>query len=944
MEKFIDKIAEHLKNSNIPLEQWTIILPSERAKHYLQSALFEAYQKPIFSPKIVTIYQWIKSLSKTHILDKTRLLLNLYEVHAEASKINNDALFDEFMSWGTILLSDFDEMERYLVDPKYLFRNLRDIKEIENWSFGEEHLTDRQKDFIKFWDKLPSYYTSFNELLNTKNACYMGKAYRHVAENIDCVFEENKDGHFLFAGFNALSEAEKRIMKQLQQMGRAEIFIDADNYYLEDNNHEAGHFLRNLTNYLGKKELPYILNNLDTAEKKVEVIACSQHTGQAKVAGTLLQGMDQYTLEKTLVLLADESLIVPLLNNIPKNVGKANITLGLPLKNSSMRTWIDLVFKIQEGIEKYGRAIVYHKDITSFWNHPFISSILNEEEAKNIREKEKTMRKYNTVFQNPEKIRVSSKIDAILKIMYTPWKQQWKTAMESIRGLNHLIYGHLSEKHTFEKAIIQGFDSAIIDFQHCVHENFPPMLLRTFRTLFNQEWMTDTMAYYGNPMEGLQIMGLLETRLLDFETIIVVGMNEGKMPPTNPIQTLIPMDLRKHLNLPLPRDKQGLFAHHFYRLLHQCDTMYITYSASSEGMNTNEPSRYLMQLELELARHNSNFKYHKRYYTLDDKNSVTTTKSIPKTPEIVNRLDEMLASGISASAIKTFISCPLDFYYKYLLKFGEEEKVDESIESNQLGTFVHEVLEDLYRPFCKRNDKGELISPAPPKILVEDIERMEKKYELLMREKFSLFFDGNPEAYSKGKNYLSFTMALELTKRYLATERKKLKESSQGIAIEALEEEFIQEIEVEIYGTKKIVKLKGFADRIDSINDEIRIVDYKTGKVKKEDVGKASKAKWTGSDEEFLVQLSIDCKHFFQLMLYSFLYYKKYHRIPKESAIISLVNLKESPFLMQAPEIDMPKVIELFPKVLSSLLEEIYNPDVPFTHTQEYFNYCVYCV
>jgi ATP-dependent helicase/DNAse subunit B len=445
-------------------------------------------------------------------------------------------------------------------------------------------------------------------------------------------------------------------------------------------------------------------------------------------------------------------------------------------------------------------------------------------------------------------------------------------------------------------------------------------------------------------MEGLQIMGLLETRLLDFKNIIVVGMNEGKMPPTNPIQTLVPMDLRKHLELPLPRDKQGLFAHHFYRLLHHCERMYITYSTSTEGISASEPSRYLLQLELELQKENKQFIFRKKDYTLPNNQSKTKKKQVEKTKNIVDKLDTFLAQGISASALKTFFTCPLDFYYKYLLRFGEAEKVDETIESNQLGTFIHEVLEKMYTPFCKRDIEGNLKNPLPPKIGLHDIEQMEKSYELLMSDSFSRFFGGQPDAYLKGKNYLSFTMALELTKRFLKHEKSFIQNTGKSIAIEALEEKLEHSLEIDIFGTKKTVKLKGFADRIDSIDDEIRIIDYKTGKVDKSDVGKSySRPKWEGTDEELLVKLSIDCKHFFQLMTYTYLYYKKHHRIVAESSIVSLVNISESPFVMNAKDLSNARIIELFPDVLARLIEQIYDSNTPFIHSEEYFNYCMYC-
>ena len=945
MIKFVDQVAQYIKYQEIPLEDWTIVLPSERAKQYLQKALYEAYGKPILSPKIVTIYRWVQSLTPETVLDKARLMLRLFEIHTKHAKTEQDFSFDEFMKWGNILLSDFDEMDRYLISSKDLFRNLKDIKELENWSFGNETLSESQKRFMEFWDRLPGYYTDFNKLLESNDTIYMGKAYRKLQENLDVVFKENQKSHFLFAGFNALSPAETSIFKQLKNQGRGHILIDADQFYLDDKNHEAGAFLRDLMQACETKTLPFIQNSLATATKEIEIISCAQTTGQAKVVGTLLEAMDDEQLNETMVLLADESLIVPLLKNIPSKAKKANITLGLPLKNSSLRTWVEMIFRIQEGILKYNRVVAYHKDLINCWNHPFMIAIMTEKETQEVYQREKKMRKFNTVFQTPTKLDLSPKLQEIIDVLYTDWKGDWVLAMQSIRQLNQLIYKFLEKSEEFEKALIEGFDHAIIDFQNCIHEGIPAMALRTFKTLFNQQWMSDSMAYYGNPIEGLQIMGLLETRLLDFKTIIVLGMNEGKMPPTNPIQTIIPMDLRKYFKLPTPREKQGLFAHHFYRLLHQCETMYITYSTSSESLNSSEPSRYLMQLELELSRVNTNIKLTNKFYTIDSDESDSKITSIEKSPDVIERLDELFEGGTSASAIKTFINCPLDFYYKYVLKFGEEKKVEEEVESNTFGTFIHEVLEDLYQPFSRRDSVGELKMPQPPSLQPEDIDKMLKGFELLLRQKFSAHFNNDPKSFETGKNFLSFQMAKELLERFLKFEKKQLLSlNNKPFFIEALEQQFIHVLELEIAGKMRKIKLKGFADRIDSCDGHIRIVDYKTGKVDAKDVGGKMKAENEEDAVLVLFDTCIKSKHFFQLLVYNYLYFQKYQVVPANCSIISFVKLEDSPFDINLGELNMHTAVEVFPEVLRLILEEIYNEEIPFEHTTEYFNYCEYCV
>jgi hypothetical protein len=333
-----------------------------------------------------------------------------------------------------------------------------------------------------------------------------------------------------------------------------------------------------------------------TEKKAIEIIECAQTAGQAKVAGTLLDEMDPKLIDQTLVLLADESLIVPVLKNLPKKIGKANITLGLPLRNTALRTWVDLLFGIQENKLRFKSEGIYFNDLQKLWNHPFVNAILTEEEKANVVRIEHEIIKRNSIFLSLKNIEIGEIGNKIMQLVFKPWKNDWLEGLLTIRELSRFIYKYLEEAFDFEKAILEGFDRALIDFENISKEGLPEMNLKSFKTLFNQHWNLKNIAYHGNPMEGLQIMGLLETRLLDFENIICVGMNEGSMPPTNPIQTMVPMDLRQYFGLPTPREKQGLFAHHFYRLLHHCNKMYVTYTSAQEKIGSNEASRYLLQL------------------------------------------------------------------------------------------------------------------------------------------------------------------------------------------------------------------------------------------------------------------------------------------------------------------------------------------------------------
>lgn len=936
--KFTDQIAEYIEENKLDPRHLTIVLPSERAIKYISSSLFKRNNGPLLAPEMITIDRWVKSHSKKTVIDRTRLLVRLFAVQMENPADPKDASFDEFQTWGQILLSDFDEIDRYLLSPDLVFRNLADIREIENWSFNSTDPTPAQKRFMEFWDRLPSYYKRLNEMLDQEGVCYMGKAYRSLADNIDQVFQKDKDRKFLFAGFNALSKAELSIMKQLHRMGRAHILIDADRFYLEDQIHEAGMFLRSFLKSLEIKELPFVKDNLRTAQKEIQVIECVQQTGQVKTAASILEKMTDEELNQSLVLLADEGLIVPLLKNIPSKVGKANISLGLPLKNTAIRTWVELLFHIQENKQRFKTEAIYFQDLQKFWNHPFVNAILSDEERSKVLQLELKAVQNNKIFRNRESVRVSDTLDELLEKTVQPWSGDWNKAMESIRSTVAFVHRHLHAEDEFNIAIVEGFDQSIQEFHNIVREGLPEMNLKSFKNLLQQHWINKSIAYHGNPIQGLQIMGLLETRLLDFKNIIVLGLNEGKMPPTNPIQTMIPMDLRAWLELPTPREKQGLFAHHFYRLLHQSENLWITYSSARESIGSNEASRYLLQLELELQRLNPNVHWKKLLYNIPEEN-VTIHKApiVKKTPEILAKMDALFAKSVSASALNKYLKCPLDFYYRYILEFGEEDDFEEEVEMSTFGSFIHAVLEELYTPFARHDKSGNKVNPQPKAITSYDLDEMLKKYELLIRAQFMKRYNGDEKAFTSGKNLLSFKMALELTKRFLESEKNFLLKQKEPVFIEFLELEIQSSIKVHVNGQDKEIRLKGFIDRIDSVGDKIRIIDYKTGKVSPEEV------KVTLNSDDYLSAYAKP-KHGVQMTMYSYLYRSRFNEVPSEVALHSLIKLKDGLFSLNGGDKNtLVEITDGFPLFLEQLLSEMYDVEIPFEHQGGWSSYCLYC-
>jgi ATP-dependent helicase/nuclease subunit B len=930
--KFLQQLAAHIKSKNYDLRSLTVILPSERATKYLAEALLVEYGKPIFAPEITTIDRWVKKHSQP-IIDNTRLLIRLFEMYRETEEGRFET-FEEFTTWGSMLLSDFDDIDRYMLDYSQVFKNLKAIKELESWKIDEEKFSASQKKFMEFWERIPTYYDNLHRKIIEKGFVTAGLAYRQLAENPEPLFEKNENQLFIFAGFNALSLAELTIIKKLIRRNRAEYIINADKYYLDNPIHEAGAFLRKNLDFLEIKDPLFISDELDQKELDIQVVECAQHTGQVKVAATELEKLSKDQINETLVLLSDESLIGAMVKNIPASVGKANVTLGLPLSQTPIKSWVELIFDIQENKIRFKTDAFYFKDLQRSINNVLILSALDEKEKNQLVKLEQETIRKNKIFQRVDNLQIGPKSDILLQALSTNWKNDWKLAMTQIRKLNSILLESLNQNAEFERNIVLIFDDALLEFQRIIEEGIPEMNLRSFKSLFYQHWNRKNMAFHGNPTKGLQIMGLLETRLMDFERIFILGFNEGKLPGTNPVRTIIPMDLRYGLGLPSTRDKQGIFAHHFYRLLHHCKNLWITYTTAAEQIGSNEASRYLLQLKLELAKTNENVKISNQFYTVPfPELTELPSNVVNKKPEIIERLDSFFERSISASALNKYLTCPLDFYYRYLVEFGEEKSVEEGVESNTFGSFIHKTLELLFKPFAQRDEDGNHISPPPPPIKSTDIDKMLEDYKPILHNQFLEFFGGDESLFKNGKNLLSYEMAMEITKNVLLKEKEFLSNTSEIVYIEQVEAAMSTELDVTVNGKTKRIKFKGYIDRIDRIGNTFRVIDYKSGKVKDDDV-KFNLLK------EGLKQSFLKTKHALQLTLYCLFFKEKYNCLPDQAIIMSLIKSDKLHDLKFENGIEGMTLI--FQELVQELLNEIYNLEINFEHNLD-ANYCGYC-
>lgn len=918
------------------IDEISIIIPNRRAAVYIQKYLSELYKRPFFSPEILTINEWVSNHVEEKILTSTELLFILHEVHSEIETENPES-FEKFALWGKTILNDFDEIDRYLGNPAEIFKNLKDIKALESWDLDTSNMGEAQQKFEHIWDQLPTYYSKLELKLAAMGATYSGKAYRKFYEQLGTL---DLKPTIYFLGFNAVSQVEKMIMKALIDEKCASVVFDIDKFYFNNPAHEAGHFYSQICREWSIT--PSLSAHFNTQKKKVEIIETSQQVGQAKIAGAIVQKLlaeGEKSSEIALVL-ADESLLIPLTRSLPSIIETANITMGWPIKFSHLKGFLDIIFEFQFNFTKFNSSGLYHKTLVNFLEHPYTHEILGN---KNIKETVQIeIAQSNRIFVEKEMLlELEPGFSKILHLC-EKWGDNNGSRLKVFEAVVLILY------ETFESNKNRAIDLEIIYQFSIGFEKFKQMLrtyevelsIQSFKSLFFQFWQGESLSFLGNPIEGLQIMGILETRVLDFKNLIVIGMNEGNLPKPTQLNSFIPRDLRLHVNLPVEEDRQAIFAHHFYRLLHRSSNVYLTYNSSADGLGSGEKSRFIVQLENEL-----NLEKHElsvSTYSGEDSESNTADTIYYSTPEVQSRLDMILENGLSPSALNKLISCPLDFYYRYILKFEESDEVEESIESSTFGTKIHSVLEEIVRDnFEKEKD---IFNPLEINILQKENtdkvihQRLEAAY---LTADNSKKFTKNDLKY--GENKLSFDVSKRFIGSFLNQQLRELKSSTDAITPLHLEHPIVAEFKLNVNGQEKQLKIKGNADRIDKKGETYRILDYKSGSSKRKDLELKGDA-LTKNGLESLIKHK-DKRNARQLLMYALMFRDSFPEAKKFSAgIISMVNISDWTQLITADgdPILSDDLLDSFKEVLLELIASLYNQDFIFEHNSE-SKYCQHC-
>ena len=933
MKKFLEKVADEiLKNYGADNSRHVVIVPNKRSEIFLKNHLKEKTATTLWLPEFFTIDEFITASSGLVSLDPILIYFELYEIHKTIQEKETMPL-EDFLSWAPIMLSDFNDIDLHLGDAEYIFKHLTEAKAIEQWNLEGKPLTALQKNYLFFYRSLYSYYTELKKRLAIKRAGYKGMIYRHLCENISSHTGKWEGFTFSFVGFNALTNSELTIFGYLKNNFATTIYLDTDLYYLgtastNAQQSGAGRFINEMITDWGLKNITWIDDALTSAKNKVSVYGVAKQVGQVKFAGKKLEkwldNLDPGADSKDIaVVLADENLLVPLLHSLPKErkgnkMITYNVTMGYPLMQSAMGRFIQqwLNFLIRFSGNKFGTT-----DLIQLINNPITALLLDDANAKMRTTLIHDLLETGKVYLNTEEffsLLPENKKDSVTLLFSnllsgTPDVIRFLDSLTDLSGLSKELIerkGHTA--FPLLKEQLSKTHSLVAKSRLMLENQKGAINLKAFQKILLQLMRRSEINLKGEPLEGIQIMGMLETRNLDFKKIIVLSANEGILPKTGTMESFIPFDIRHDNKLPLPKEQNDIYAYYFLRLLQRAEQVALVYNTDSDKFGGGEKSRFILQLEHELPQI---FTDKEKLVHLSTPVSETqNTISIAKNDTILKGLKNKARSGFSASSLNVYRNCPLKFYFSEVLQLKEKQKIEPEIEFNVFGNAIHGVLENIYRNFLGKN-----IDPAELKKFIP------KAGMLLDKELAEIYKGGNTKT---GKNHLIYEVAKKYIVQFLKYEAGK--SGMSGIQIVGLEERIKETARLGDYE----VTLKGFLDRVERTETgDIRIIDYKTGKVEPNDLKLNTKTTETE-------QLAEGKKEkLFQLLFYAYLYRlhsgdSAYPRL----GIYSLRMLSSYGLI----ETDLPGGIDFFEDYLTGLIAEIFDPSVSFSQTED-DRICDYC-
>ncbi|WP_263603195.1 PD-(D/E)XK nuclease family protein [Chryseobacterium sp. PET-29] len=887
--KFLNKIIDELLGQNTDLSGFNVILPGKRPIVFIRQILKERNYSG-FLPNFFTIEELIHRIADTQEIQGISLWLFAFDVYKSLNLIPNDD-FSEFLKWFPTLQKDWDDMMKFSESDQAVLHYMFDEERIKDWAqnLGDEDDVPRKK-FLNFWKNMNVFLPVLKKKLLEKNWATSGMIHETARKHID-EYSKNTKEEFVFCGFNAFTPVEEKLVRSLLQWNKAQCFFQADRYYFDDERQEAGKFLRDhktWKEFNDSRVFKWIEDDFNQP-KNIKVYEVSGNITQTKILPEIFKEIDNKTYSNTAVVLLDENLL-PASLDVMYGIQNLNITMGFPLKNLSFSNAVKQLFYLQKQLEK-NKSSYYYRDI-----FPIL------EELPKSAEDELVINNFKTKIEERNIVYISKKLlnELLSSLSYFNLLQKANSTNDYLDALiafcQEIKWLDIDD---IQYENVSHFENAFRIIKNQLSPYLFEIKMETLEILINQHINSESIDFQGEPLRGLQIMGLLETRLLNFENVILLSVNEGKLPLGNSQNTYIPFDVRKFFDLHTFLENDSIYAYHFYRLIQDSKNVHLLFNALSSGVNTGEKSRFITQIEMESS--------HEIEHLIIENSSepiITQPIEIKKTDIVLERLAKW-KSKVSASHLTSYLYNPIDFYLSKILNTSETDEIEEELSVKNYGNLVHYSLQEVYEAL-----KGKVLKENDLKNSIKAIDHyIEIAIDKLKHQ---------PEFYEKGMNFIHRAIAKKVIETILTYDLELVK-SGNSLEIIDIEKRF-EGVDFYLNENDKI-SFFGFIDRIDRLNGTLRIIDYKTAKIKNL-VVKIDEDK---IDEYFH---NSDRKQALQLCIYQYVVENlpEFWGMPVETGIWSFAEAKKGVVSLQFEKGNIEDAM----KSVKSLIEEILNPNINF--------------
>lgn len=951
MESFLKLVAADLyKHTKGNLAHTAVVFPNKRAGLFFNEYLAQESDSPIWSPAYVSISELFRSLSPWEVGDPVKLVCELYKIFRRETQ--STETLDDFYFWGEMLISDFDDADKNKVDTDKLFSNLQDLRNIMDdytfiddeqeeairqffQNFSIERRTALKERFISLWDVLGNIYKGFRESLASQNIAYEGMMYRHVIEHLDV--DKLPYEKYVFVGFNVLNKVEHTLFTQLKDAGKAVFYWDYDEFYMKENRqavtHEAGEFIRRNLRDFPSPLSGELFKNL-SKPKEVHYIASSTENAQARYLPQWIRNNLTTPEKETAVVLCNEALLQPVLHSLPAEVKHVNITMGFPLSQTPVYSFLIALLELHTHGFNFKSGRYTFQSVVTLLKHPYTRQLTGQAELL-----EKELTRNNRFYPLPGELGK----DEFLTRLFTPLSGnlnlciRLSETLQQVAGIYQANTSGTEDTDAFNQLYRESLFKAyttINRFRTLIEEDELTVQSETFRRLLVKVLSATNIPFHGEPAIGMQVMGVLETRNLDFHHLVLLSVNEGQLPKSGGDSSFIPYNLRKAFGMTTIEHKIAVYAYYFYRLLQRAERITLMYNTSSDGLNRGEWSRFMLQFLIEWPHPIT-----RQFLEAGQSPQGTSPITVEKTPDVMRRMQSLFdvranpKAKFSPSALNYYLDCPLKFYYRYVAGLSAPDEVSAEIDSATFGSIFHYAAEHIYKDLTTH---GKVIN----KEALETLLRNEVKLQDYVDTAFKKLFFNVPQNEKPEYNGVQLINSAVIA-RYL---KQLLQNDLRYAPFTFIASEMEVDEPIDIQTPKGVIKSRigGIIDRMDSKDGTLRIVDYKTG----------GDADTPPHVESLFIPDKKRSNYVFQTFLYAAIMCRKQPTMKIAPALLYIHRAATETYspVIQMGEPRKPKeAVEDFSKYekeyrerLQGLLEEIFNPEKSFTQT-EIIEKCTYC-